>query len=136
MLCRSALVPVLAILLLVSVPSPASSSTESRALTRKGFSRAYELRLAESLAIFSDARRADPADPAPVRAAAAVTWMEILFAQGVATFTAFEGDASGDAVSRPAVPPQLAQRFLSLAGDALRLAQRRAASAPDDLEAQ
>jgi len=34
------------------------------------------------------------------------------------------------------VPPQLAQRFLSLAGDAIRLAELRAAAAPDDLDAQ
>ena len=132
-IARGAL-PVLAAF--VSVASTATASTESRALTREGFGRAYELRLPESLAIFADARRADPTDPAPLRAAAAVTWMEILFTQGVATFTAFEGDASGDAVSRPAVPPQLAQRFLSLAGDAVRLAQQRAAAAPADLDAQ
>ena len=134
----SAAVPatVLAVAALVSAPSTATASTASRALTREGFSRAYELRLPESLAVFAEARLADPTDPAPLRAAAAVTWMEILFGQGVATFTAFEGDASGDAVSRPAVPPQLAQRFLSLAGDAVRLAQQRAASAPDDVDAQ
>jgi tetratricopeptide (TPR) repeat protein len=65
-----------------------------------------------------------------------VTWMEILFTQGVATFAAFDGDASGDAVSRPAAPPHLAQRFVTYAGDAVRLAQHRAAAAPDDLDAQ
>ena len=136
MACRTALVPVLAIAALVSALSTAAASTESRALTREGFRRAYDLRLSDSLAILADARRADPTDPAPLRAAAAVTWMEVLFGQGVATFTAFDGDASGDAVSRPAVPPQLAQRFLTLAGDAVRLAQQRAAAAPDDLDAQ
>lgn len=134
--CRSAVVRVVTIAGLVAIASPADSSPASRALTREGFSRAYELRFAESLAVLADARRADPSDPAPARAAAAVTWMEILFAQGVATFAAFDGDASGDAVSRPAVPPQLAQRFLSLAGEAVRLAQRNAAAAPDDIDAQ
>jgi tetratricopeptide (TPR) repeat protein len=127
---------VLAVAGLISIASPAYASTESRALTKEAFSRAYELRFAESLAVLADARRADPSDPAPLRAAAAVTWMEILFAQGVATFAAFDGDASGDAVSRPTPPPHLTQRFLTLAADAVRLAQRRATASPDDLDAR
>src|SRR5690606_28003314 len=129
--CRFGCVRVVAIAGLISIASPAYSSTESRALTKDAFSRAYELRVAESLALLADARRSDPSDPAPVRAAAAVTWMEILFAQGVATFAAFDGDASGDAVSRPAAPPHLAQRFLADAAEAVRLAQRATAATPD-----
>jgi tetratricopeptide (TPR) repeat protein len=126
---------VLAIAGLIAIASPAYASTESRALTKEAFTRAYELRFADSLALLAEARRSDPSDPAPVRAAAAVTWMQILFAQGVATFAAFDGDASGDAVSRPAAPPDLAQRFLADAADAVRLAQRRVTASPEDLDA-
>lgn len=135
--CRIGCVQAVAIAGLVSIASPAYSSPESRALTQEAFRRAYELEFAESRTLLANARRTDPADPAPVRAAAAVSWMEILFAQGVATYAAFDGDASGDAVSRPLVPPHLAQRFLADAADAIRLAQHRAArAAPDDLDAQ
>ena len=133
---RFAVVWVVAIGSLLAIASPASASPQSRALTKEGFSRAYELKIAQGLALFAEARQADPEDPAPIRAAAAVTWMEILFAQGVATFAAFDGDASGDAVARPPVPPHLGHRFLTLANDAIRLAHRRATAAPADLDAQ
>jgi tetratricopeptide (TPR) repeat protein len=67
---------------------------------------------------------------------AAVTWMEILFTQGVATYAAFQGSPSGDTVARPAVPPHLAARFSASAKQALELAERHAAAAPEDLDAQ
>ena len=53
----------------------------------------------------------DPLDPAPHRAMASLAWIEILFAQGVATFEAFTGEISKDDVVRPTVPPALAARF-------------------------
>ena len=134
---RSALVPLASVAAMMVVAAvPAHASSESRARTREGFGLAYELRFAESLAVLDDARRADPADPAPARAIAAVTWMEILLSQGVATFAAFQGDASGDVVSRPPVPPDLAERFQTVGGEAVRLAERNARLAPDDLDAQ
>jgi tetratricopeptide (TPR) repeat protein len=120
----------------VALPAHPPWSPGSRELTREGYRQAYELRLYESLAILENARRADPSDPAPPRAIAAVTWMEILFAQGVASYAAFQGSPSGDVVSRPAVPPVLAARFTEHATLALTLAQRRADASPDDLDAQ
>lgn len=68
--------------------SSADASTRSRALTRQGYDEAYELNFPASLTIIAEARRADPLDAAPARALAAITWIEILFAQGVATFEA------------------------------------------------
>ena len=106
----------------VALPAHPPSAPGSRALTRAGYQQAYELRFDESLATFANARRADPSDPAPPRAVAAVTWMEILFAQGVATYAAFQGSPSGDIVSRPVVPPGLAARFAEHATLALTLA--------------
>jgi hypothetical protein len=82
--------------------------------------------------IFAEAHRVDPRDPAPTRAIAAVTWMELLFAQGVATFEAFQGDASGDHVRRPTVEPALATRFLGSFGDAIQLAEQQGAVTPAD----
>ena len=120
----------------VLLPAQASSSTESRTLTTQGYRHAYELRFDESLAVLTEAARADPSDPAPPRAIAAVTWMEILFAQGVATYAAFQGSASADVVTRPPAPRHLAARFAANMSHALDLAQRRVASAPDDLDAQ
>lgn len=120
----------------VLLPAQASSSTESRVLTREGYRHAYELRFDESFAVLADASRADPSDPAPPRAIAAVTWMEILFAQGVATYAAFQGSSSADVVTRPPAPRHLAARFAASISQALDLAERRAATTPDDLDAQ
>ena len=117
-------------------PAQASSSTESRALTRQGYHHAYELRFDESLVVLAEAVRADPSDPAPLRAIAAVTWMEILFAQGVTTYAAFQGSSSADVVTRPPAPRHLAERFAANIAQALELAERRADSTPDDLDAQ
>ena len=120
----------------VALPAHTLSSPGSRELTREGYRQVYELRFEESLAILDKAKRADPSDPAPPRAIAAVTWMEILFVQGSATYAAFQGSPSGDIVSRPAVPPGLAARFSEQASLALKLAQQRATASPDDIDAQ
>jgi tetratricopeptide (TPR) repeat protein len=125
---------VVLVLLCVALSS-AHASARSRALTRQGYTAAYELNFPESRAIFNEARRIDPADPAPVRALAAVTWMEILFAQGVATFEAFKGDASGDSVQRPAVDHSLTTRFVDVGTAAIQLAEQQVASRPADADA-
>jgi tetratricopeptide (TPR) repeat protein len=119
-----------------ALPAHPPSVPGSRELTRTGYRQAYELRFDESLQTLANARRTDPLDPAPPRAIAAVTWMEILFAQGVATYAAFQGSPSADTVARPAVPPVLAARFSEHAELALKLAQQRAADFPDDPDAQ
>lgn len=100
------------------------ASPESRALMREGYAQAYELNFEASLAALAEARRLDPEDPGPLRATAAVTWMEILFLQGVATYAAFQGSPSGDTVARPPVPSHLAARFNGSIQEALSLAQR------------
>lgn len=95
----------------VFVTSTAEGSPRSRAQTRTGYALAYDLQFAASLDAFDAAVATDPLDPAPHRAIAAITWMEILFAQGVATFEAFTGIISKADVTRPVTPPLLAQRF-------------------------
>ncbi|HMC75986.1 MAG TPA: hypothetical protein VKH34_02595, partial [Vicinamibacterales bacterium] len=67
--------------------------------------------------------RLDPADPAPERAIAAITWMELLFSQGAATFEAFTGQASKSDVARPTPPPALVARFTAHIKKAMALAE-------------
>jgi tetratricopeptide (TPR) repeat protein len=55
--------------------------------------------------------------------------MEMLFAQGAATFEAFDGDASPDQVSRPAVPPHVKERFLAHVVSTLSWPKRMLAAA-------
>ena len=124
------------VVVLTAMPSSADASPQSRALTREAYVRAYELKFAESVAVLERARRADASDPAPPRAIAAITWMEILFRQGVATFDAFVGEASADHVARPAAPHHLATRFLNHAGEAVQLSEGLVAASPADVDAQ
>ncbi|MEO8520618.1 MAG: hypothetical protein ABI603_04600 [Acidobacteriota bacterium] len=103
------------------VAERADGSPLSRARMREGYALAYDLQFAACLAMLEEAAEADPLDPGPQRAIAAVTWMEMLFAQGVATFEAFTGEMSKTDVARPEVPPALADRFRRAIAEATRL---------------
>ena len=131
----AARVSLILLVLLTTGVSTADGSARSRALVREAYSEAYELKFRESALTLAEARRRDPLDPAAARALAALSWMEILFAQGVATFQAFQGDASGDSVQRPSVEATLTTRFLALAGEAIRLAEQQVAAAPTAADA-
>jgi tetratricopeptide (TPR) repeat protein len=125
-----------ALVWLAAAVTAVEASPESRRLTQTAYDRAYDLRLHESLDLLSRARAVDPSDPAPPRAVAAVTWVTILCAQGVATFAAFEGTATRDVVARPAVPEVLRHRFTIHVEEAIALAERGRQLRPDDLDAQ
>ena len=126
----------LLLILLNGLSSSAEASPLSRELTREGFGRAYELDFLESESLFKRARDADPSDPAPARAMAAIAWMQILFAQGVATFEAFVGDASDDTVQRPAVDHTLAAAFSENAAEAIALSKRQVPADETGIDAQ
>ena len=115
---------------------PAFASIESRTLTREGYRLAYALQFSNSLAVLEKACQADRHDAAAPRAIAAITWMEILFAQGAATFAAFDGDASSDDVIRPVAPAYLAERFIRHIEEAVQLAETGAALRPQEIDAQ
>ena len=107
----------------------ADASPASRARTQDAYALAYDLRFAECYDALEQAAKADPLDPAPRRAIAAVTWIEILFAQGVATFEAFTGELSKKDIVRPATPPLLASRFRDAIAQAKALADQQLARA-------
>jgi len=109
----------------------AGASPLSRAHTQAGYALAYDLQFAACYGTLAEAIRADPADPAPRRAIAAVTWIEILFTQGVATFEAFTGEISKGDVIRPKAPPLLVERFHRTIGEARGLAEQQLAHADD-----
>jgi tetratricopeptide (TPR) repeat protein len=110
---------------------PLEASPASRQLTADALLDAYNLEFPACYARLDEAARLDPADPAPVRAIAAVTWMEILFSQGAATFEAFTGQASKKDVIRPVPPLPLTARFKSQIARALQLAEAQLARAGD-----
>lgn len=107
------------------------ASPASRQLTADALRDAYNLEFPACYARLDEAGRLDPSDPAPVRAIAAVTWMEILFSQGAATFEAFTGQASKKDVVRPVPPPLLTSRFKSQIARALQLSESQLARTGD-----
>jgi tetratricopeptide (TPR) repeat protein len=111
----------------VFTAASAEGSPLSRARTQEGYALAYDLQFAECYRVLAEAVTADPLDPAPRRAIAAVTWIEMLFAQGVATFEAFTGELSKGDIARPAAPPLLASRFHSAIKQARSLADQQLA---------
>lgn len=111
-------------LALIWLPAgPLQASGPSRQLAAAAFQDAYNLEFAASYARLEEAARLDPADPAPERAMAAITWMELLFSQGAATFEAFTGQASKSDVARPTPPPALVARFTAHIKKAMALAE-------------
>ena len=103
--------------------APLQASGPSRQLAAAAFQDAYNLQFAAAAARLEEAARLDPADPAPERAIAAITWMELLFSQGAATFEAFTGQATKSDVARPAPPPALVARFTTHIRKAMALAE-------------
>lgn len=103
----------------------ARASALSRERSQQGFSLAYDLQFEAAYATLAEAIEADPADPAPHRAIAAVTWIEILFAQGVATFEAFTGEVPKGDVIRPVPPAVLTERYRQAMTRATDLADRQ-----------
>jgi tetratricopeptide (TPR) repeat protein len=109
----------------------AAGSEASRRATADKFRDAYNLQFSACYARLDEALRLDPADPAPSRVIAAITWLEILFAQGAATFEPFTGQASSADLARPVPPPLLTARFATNVARALRLADARLANTRD-----
>ena len=122
---------VLAGIMIATGTSPAAGSPDSRHGTLQAYALAYELQFAASYDRLRTAAAADPLDPAPLRAIAAVTWIEILFTQGTATFEAFTGEISKGDVVRPRPPAALAERFHQSLLSAKTLAERRLATVAD-----
>lgn len=114
--------------LLSAAPLHAATSRE---MTAQAFRQAYGLDFPAAYASLDEAARLDPADPATARAAAALTWIELLLIQGAATFEAFTGQASKEDVSRPVAPPPLALRFKTQIERAKRLADARLKASSD-----
>lgn len=126
-----ALTAALTCLMVAVAAARADGSPLSRARTQDGYALAYDLQFAACYDTLAEAIMADPRDPAPRRAIAAVTWIEILFAQGVATFEAFTGEISKGDVIRPTAPPILATRFHRTIEEARGLAEQQLAHADD-----
>ncbi|MFN8058768.1 MAG: hypothetical protein U0Q12_06340 [Vicinamibacterales bacterium] len=119
----------------LGVPTAASAAVSAATARVAAFEYAYNLDHEEALHAIAEAVAAAPADPAVARSAASIAWLEILFARGAITVDEYLGSFSQNDVNLAAPPPELAKRFNDDIERALRLAERAAASHPDDAEA-
>jgi len=117
--------------LVVLAEARVSASPASRERTQQAFALAYDLQFQAAHETLAEAVTADPTDPAPHRAIAAVIWVEILFAQGVATFEAFTGEVPKGDVARPQPPAPLVARYREAISKAARLADIQVARHDD-----
>ncbi len=124
-------VGLITLICMLVIDRPVDGSTLSRTRTHAAYALAYDLQFEACYEMLAAAVATDPRDPAPQRAIAAVTWIEILFAQGVATFEAFTGEISKGDVSRPDAPQALRDRFVRAIGEAKALADQQLAGTDD-----
>ncbi len=108
-------------------------------LLRQGYDLAYNLDHDEAVAVFTEAIREAPDDPAAYRGMAAITWLRILFLQGRVlvdnNLSSPGGTLSRRRVRTPQPPEDLARTFESHIERAVALSEAAVRRAPDDPDA-
>ena len=134
---RAALASVLAAALLTASPGSAAAAEGAGRrvdLLRQGYDLAYNLDHDEAVAVFTQAIREAPDDPAAYRGIAAITWLRILFLQGrILVDNNLSG--AGRTISRrrvrtPKPPEDLSRTFESHIERAVTLSGARRCAAP------
>ena len=140
--CRPGVAAAFAAALLTAWPGLAGGAQEDgrRAdLLRQGYDLAYNLDHDEAVAVFAQAIREAPDDPAAHRGIAAITWLRILFLQGRVlvdnNLSRAGGTVSRRRVRTPKPPDDLARTFESHVERAVELSEAAVRRAPDDPDA-
>ncbi len=116
---------------LVAVPAAAQpSTTDDRVVD--AFHKAYNLDHEEAVVALQTIMRDDPASPAPPRALATVTWLNLLFRRGIVLVENYLGPVSREDVKLKAPPSETVSAFNRYITTALQLAERRLAKTPND----
>jgi tetratricopeptide (TPR) repeat protein len=135
MKARRPVVAALLVALLGAVPSATAAQT-GRELRDRASDLVYNLDHEEAIRLLRQAVRADPNDPANHRALASAVWLLILFQRGGVTVDHYLGSFTKTTVDLKKPPAELDGEFKSAVGKAIELAERRAAAAPRDAQAQ
>jgi tetratricopeptide (TPR) repeat protein len=132
----------IALLLWLSITAtqaPVSSETALRStpaqLRSQAFRQMYNLDYLDALASFDKALALDPNDSATHRARATAVWLHIIFRRGSITVDQYLGGASRSDLKLEKPPAADAETFHRHASEALRLAERRLAANPRDVNA-
>jgi tetratricopeptide (TPR) repeat protein len=113
-----------------SAPSAQTATTDKRVV--EAFNKAYDLDHDEAMSALEAVMRDDPSHPAPPRALATVTWLNLLFRRGVVLVENYLGPVSREDVKTKAPPSKDAAAYQGYITKALALAETRLAKAPND----
>ena len=130
--------PAVAALLLASVLSiPLTAGAQSsRELRERASDLVYNLDHEEAIRVLRQAIAADPNDSANYRALASAVWLLILFQRGAVTVDHYLGSFTRSSVEMKKPPTELDAEFKRAVAKAIELAEKRAAAAPRDAQAQ
>lgn len=104
--------------------------TEAR--LQQAFALAYNLDHEAAIAAMRSAAAEDPSNPAPYRALATVTWLNLLFKRGMVLVELYLGPVSKQDVSVVAPPSDAARVFQDNVSKAVSLAEAGVRRAPND----
>jgi len=116
-------------------PTDAAAQTTAAQLRSQAFRQAYNLDYNEAIANFDKALALEPNDSATHRARATAVWLHIIFRRGSITVDQYLGGASRSDLKLEKPPAADASTFHRHASEALRLAERRLAANPRDVNA-
>jgi tetratricopeptide (TPR) repeat protein len=108
----------------------ANPATDAR--LQKAFAQAYNLDHDEAVAEMREAIRQDPTNPAPYRALATVTWLNLLYKRGLVLVEHYLGPVSRQDVKTTAPPSDVARVFQEHVTKAISLAEAAVKRAPND----
>ena len=118
---------------LAAAPSFAQSARELR---ERAADFTYNLDHDEAITLLRQAIAAEPNEPAHHRALASTIWLNILFRRGAVTVDHYLGSFSKASVELRNPPAELDSEFKREIAKAIELAEKRAAAAPRDAQAQ
>ncbi len=119
-----------------SAGSPATAPETAAELRARAVNLAYNLDYEESLGHLRRAIELTPDDPAPHNTLATVLWLQLLFRRGAVTVDHYLGSFSRARVDLKEPPAALDAEFRRHAERAQKLAERRLAASPADVQAR
>jgi tetratricopeptide (TPR) repeat protein len=122
----------LATVLGVAVAATAAANPATDARLQKAFARAYNLDHDEAVAEMQEAIAQDPNNPAPHRALATVTWLNLLYKRGLVLVEHYLGPVSKQDVKLAAAPSDVARVFQDHVTKAIALSEAAVKRAPND----
>lgn len=116
-------------------PVSAPQQTYSTELA-SAFDYAYNLDFTEALAAARSVIAKHPDEPAAYRAAATVTWLQILFARGGTFIDHYLGKVTKTQITMPKPPPALDAEFNKMVDKAIAIGEAHVRAHPKDAQAQ